>query len=254
MYLSKLHNQLLVSLFPCFISSHWHESFSFVSFILLAWVLVDFSQVGNMFDFISIVNLQVSISQVFFEHFNKRNGGATVAEELYQVLYIGKKHSWNISRSVLGKVATYRFHLVKSDQRQCLFVCLFKYLCTRQVIEILLGAEWGQQHPVLLRKFSFQVNTFVCLLVVFFICFFMRTMMIIAGPGLLASFFCARYLLLPSSLFDSFLTFFPCFCLFVWWILVAGPCPPVGSTVCNHSSAPANRRATHFHPKNLDEN
>ena len=130
--------------------------------------MVDFSQVGNMFDFISIVNLQVSISQVFFEHFNKRNGGATVAEGLYQVLYIGKKHSWNISRSVLGKVATYRFHLVKSDQRQCLFVCLFKYLCTRQVIEILLGAEWGQQHPVLLRKFSFQVNTFVCLSVVFF--------------------------------------------------------------------------------------
>ena len=53
---------------------------------------MDFSEVGNMFDFISIVNLQVSISQVFFEHFNKRNGGA-VAEELYQVLYIGEKHS-----------------------------------------------------------------------------------------------------------------------------------------------------------------
>ena len=128
MYLSKLHNQLLVSLFLCFISSHWHESFPFVSFILLAWVLVDFSQVGNMFEFISIVNLQVSISQVFFEHFNKRNGGATVAEELYQVLYIGKKNSWNISRSVLGKVATYRFHLVKSDLIKgnvCLFVQIF---------------------------------------------------------------------------------------------------------------------------------
>ena len=30
-------------------------------------------------------------------------------------------------------------------------------------------------------------------------------------------------------------------------MIFAGPCPPVGSTVCNHSSAPVNRRAsTHF--------
>ena len=230
MYLSKLHNQLLVSLFPCFISSHWHESFSFVSFILLAWVLVDFSQVGNMFDFISIVNLQVSISQVFFEHFNKRNGGATVAEELYQVLYIGKKHSWNISRSVLGKVATYRFHLVKSDQRQCLFVCLFKYLCTRQVIEILLGAEWGQQHPVLLRKFSFQVNTFVCLLVFFYLLFFGEFYNDHCRPWLACLFFLCPIFVVAILFVWFFFNFFPVF-LFVCLVNIG--CRPLPSCWLN---------------------
>ena len=54
--------------------------------VLSAWLLVDFPQVENICDFMSFVNLQVSISQVFFEHFNKRNGGGAVAgEELYQV-------------------------------------------------------------------------------------------------------------------------------------------------------------------------
>ena len=50
---------------------------------VLYFLLVNVSQ--NISDFISFANLQVSISQVFFEHFNKRNGGGAVAEELYQV-------------------------------------------------------------------------------------------------------------------------------------------------------------------------
>ena len=65
-------------------------------FCTFVWLLVDFPQVENIFHLIFVVNLQVSISQVFFEHFNKRNG-AVAGEELHQVqrAVLGT-HYWNL--------------------------------------------------------------------------------------------------------------------------------------------------------------
>ena len=88
---------------------------------------------------------------------------------------------------------------------------LLRQFFTRQAIGILPTAEWGQQ-LVLQIKFSCQVIS------------------------IYKSFFAKhRFLSKPVMMTMA--------------ISDAGPPPPVGSTVCNHSSAPTNRQATQLESK-----
>ena len=126
MYLSKLHNQLLVSLFR---EESSHALFLHIDMRAfhssLLYFLPEFWWISHKLE-ICLISFLLSTFKFPFLRFSLstliREMGVQLQKSYIRCFILGKSILEILADQSLAKLQ-HRFHLVKSDQRQCLFVC-----------------------------------------------------------------------------------------------------------------------------------